>query len=733
MPNHPAELIEGWQMTDLELWAGAECTVNRTGDDYKDQLVLTGHHDRLDDLAALAPLGVKSLRFPVLWERVTPDPMQEPDWGWSDHGLGLLRQLGIRPIVGLVHHGSGPRHTSLLDASFAEGLAEHALAVARRYPWVRDWTPVNEPLTTARFSALYGIWYPHRRDERAFWIALVTQVEATRGAMKAIRSVNPAARLIQTDDLGRTYATALLADQAAFDNVRRWMGWDLLCGRVDPEHALWRRLCGHGLEGRLRSLMNDPCPPDVIGINHYLTSDRFLDHRLQRYPANTHGHNEWQAFADVEAVRVLDPPTGGLRGALEEAWSRYRLPLAITEVHNGCSREEQMRWFTEAWDAASEARTRGIDVRAVTAWALYGNSGWNTLLTIPGLYEAGAYDMRGAQPRPTAMSRLLGAIGAGEPLPHAASGLGWWRRPSRLRHTVVSRPAPARDHVPARADGDSQRPLLILGATGTLGQALARACGHRGLAHHLTGRHEIDLHDPATVEATLDRHQPWAVINAAGWVRVDEAEDEPSACMRSNAHGAIALAEACAARKIATVSISSDLVFGAADQMGYRESDEPAPLNIYGESKRCMEDAIARLPGEHLVIRTAAFFSPHDPYNFAMSVVERLRGGERFAAADDCIVTPTYVPDLCDAMLDLLIDGETGIWHLSNEEAVTWAGFGVQVALACGLDASLVDAVPGPTLGWKARRPQASALVSEKGTPMPALARAIERFARELA
>jgi len=719
-------------VTDLELWAGAECTVNRTGDEYNDQLVLTGHHDRLEDLAALTQLGVKALRFPVLWERVSPDPLNDPDWDWSDRGLGLLERLQIRPIVGLVHHGSGPRHTSLLEGSFVEGLAAHALATAQRYPWVKDWTPVNEPLTTARFSALYGHWHPHARDERAFWTALVKQIEATRAAMRAIRSVNPSARLIQTDDLGRTYATSVLADQAGFDNVRRWMGWDLLCGRVDPRHDFWGRLCDFGLEANLRSLVDDPCPPDVLGINHYLTSDRFLDHRLQRYPAHTQGHNGTQAFADVEAVRVLEPPAPGLRGALEEAWERYGLPLAITEVHNGCSREEQLRWFAEAWTTAGDLRRSGVDVQAVTAWALYGNSGWNTLLTAPGLYEPGAYDMRAGQPRPTAMAHLMRAVATGGALPDAAIGAGWWRRPSRLHHPVVSRPAPLSDHLPPDPGASTTRPILILGATGTLGQALAGHCWHRGLACQLTARSELDLHDPASIAAALERHQPWAVINAAGWVRVDDAEEEREACMRTNAEGTIALAEACAARNIATVNFSSDLVFAGTSRATHRESDAPAPLNVYGESKWRMEQAVARLPGEHLVIRTGAFFSPHDSQNFAVAVIERLRRGERFAAAADCFVSPTYVPHLCDATLDLLIDGETGVWHLSNGELVSWAQFAARISRACGLDEGMIDFVPGDELGWKAVRPASGALGSERGAVMPALSQAIERFAREI-
>jgi dTDP-4-dehydrorhamnose reductase len=71
----------------MELWAGVECTVNRVRDRYRDQSVLTGHHDRIEDLAAFAKLGIRRLRYPVLWERVAPDPSAECDWRWTDERL----------------------------------------------------------------------------------------------------------------------------------------------------------------------------------------------------------------------------------------------------------------------------------------------------------------------------------------------------------------------------------------------------------------------------------------------------------------------------------------------------------------------------------------------------------------------------------------------------------------------------------------------------------------------
>src|SRR5688572_15619847 len=98
----------GKTMRAIEAWGGAECTVNRVGDRFGDQLVATGHCGRAEDLDLVAGLGITALRTPVLWERVAPDHPDERNFSWSDARLARLQQLGVRPIVGLVHHGSGP-------------------------------------------------------------------------------------------------------------------------------------------------------------------------------------------------------------------------------------------------------------------------------------------------------------------------------------------------------------------------------------------------------------------------------------------------------------------------------------------------------------------------------------------------------------------------------------------------------------------------------------------------
>ena len=609
-------------MPKLELWGGHECTVNRVQDVYRDQTVLSGHQDRIGDLALFADLGAKALRYPVVWERVAPAAPEQRDWTWTDERLGEIRRLGMRPIAGLLHHGSGPAYTSLAAGDFVPLFADYAEAAAERYPWIEDWTPVNEPLTTDRFSTLYGHWYPHAQDERLFWIAFLNQIDGVREAMARIRRINPAARLVQTEDLGQTYCTPPLAEQAAFDNHRRWLTWDLLTGAVDHDHPFWARFKRFGLTDRLLAIADAPCPPDVIGVNHYLTSERFLDHRVELYPPHRRGGNDFVAYADVEAVRVMSPGPVGLAGLLEQTWHRYGLPMAVTEAHNGCTREEQMRWTLEAWRAAERLRDRGADVRAVTAWALLGSYDWNSLLTeANGHYEPGAFDLRGGSPQPTAMTRMLADLAAGRETHPVTRGQGWWRRDVRLLFQPVDQvanpPPPERHFDPEPAP---TAPVLIAGATGTLGQALARACHLRGLPYVLTDRRQMPLDDPAAIAAVLGQHRPWAVINAAGWVRVDEAELDPDGCRLANTLGAVNLAQGALAIGAHYTSFSSDLVFGGQLDRPYVESDAPRPLNIYGLSKAEAERRILAMDGQALVVRTAAFFSPDDPHNFAAEV-----------------------------------------------------------------------------------------------------------------
>jgi dTDP-4-dehydrorhamnose reductase len=727
----------------LEIWAGVECTVNRVGEEYFDQLERNGHAIRLDDLDLFAQLGIKKIRYPVLWERVAPNGLDNADWSWSDERLGRLQELGISPIVGLVHHGSGPRHTSLIDPEFPQKLAQFARAVAERYPWVTHYTPVNEPLTTARFSGMYGHWYPHGQDNLTFARALLVECQAIALSMKAIREVNPDAQLVQTEDLGKIYSTSKLAYQAEFENERRWLSFDLLCGRINQNHPMWGYLnyCGISEAELKEACANSYCPPDIIGINHYITSDRFLDENLENYPAWTHGGNGRDNYADVEAVRVCADRVAGVYKLLQEVWERYNLPLAVTEVHLSCTREEQLRWFYEAWNAAQKLQHEGVDIRAITAWALLGSYDWNSLLTRwVGYYESGVFDLRSPHPRPTAIAKLVRDLATGHQPHHPLLDTpGWWHCPERLLYPAVTchnssaefdhaiSPTPLNPYTPA-----SPRPLIIIGARGTLGKAFARLCELRGITYCLLSRQEMDITDSAAVDAVLGELKPWAVVNAAGYVRVDDAEREPHICLKINTEGAAILATACTQHNAALLTFSSDLVFNGAVTNPYVETDNAAPLNVYGCSKVLAEKLVLQAYPASLVIRTSAFFGPWDEYNFVTIALRELSAGNTFVAAEDAVVSPTYVPDLVHASLDLLIDGESGLWHLANKSAIAWADLARLAAKQAGVSVSNLVALPTQQLGLIAPRPTYSVLGSDRGNIMPCLDSAMSRYFDEI-
>lgn len=719
----------------LEVWGGVECTFNRVGDIFFDQLERNGHLKRSEDLDLFARLGIRAIRYPVSWERITPVELNNADWSWADERLAHIRALGMRPIAGLVHHGSGPRHTSLINSSFAEGLASFAGAVAERYPWIESYTPVNEPLTTARFSGLYGHWYPHAHDNSTFVRALLTQCRAVVLAMKAIRAVNPSAQLVQTDDLGKTFSTPALAYQAEFENERRWLTFDLLCGKVDVHHSMWKYLLSSGAsESELNWFLEHPCPPNIIGINHYLTSERFLDERLERYPELQHGGNECHHYADVESVRVHAEGPAGFRVLLREAAERYGLPLAVTEAHLGCTREEQLRWLMETWRSVQELRHDSIDVRAVTAWSLLGAFDWNKLVTVcDGFYEPGVFDIRSPKPRPTALAELIRILASGHEPDHPVLAVpGWWRRPERFFYPPVHAPLSAAKMTAPKEERQMPiRPLVITGATGTLGKAFARICKMRGIPYKLLSRQEMDITNIHAVMTVLQELEPWALVNAAGYVHVDEAEANFEECDRINAHGPAILAAASRHLGIQLLTFSSDLVFDGTQSHPYVESDQPAPLSVYGRTKAEGEARALSLCSSALVIRTSSFFGPWDRANFVSITLRKLLAKTRVIAAHDVVMTPTYVPDLVHASLDLLIDGEQGLWHVTNATALSWFDLARKVAELASLDADTVVGSPIQDQSLVAPRPPYSALSSERGQLLPSLDDALVRYLQE--
>jgi dTDP-4-dehydrorhamnose reductase len=480
------------QSCNPEVWGGIECTISRIGDRYSDQLAATGHYERYSDIHRLADLGISALRYPVLWEKHQPERYGHIDWSWAARRLDALRRRNVEPIAGLLHHGSGPLYTNLRCPQFAGDLADYARRVAERFPWIEYYTPVNEPLTTARFSGLYGIWYPHRRDARECMLMLLNQIKATVLAMKAIRSVNPAAKLIQTEDLAKIHSSPELQYQAEFENHRRWLTFDLLGGKVDKGHPLWDYLLFIGIgEAELDFFVQNPCIPDIMGLNYYVTSERFLDADTSSYPPERHGGNGKHSYVDTEAVRLIRP--AGLFALLSEAWHRYEWPMAVTEAHLNCTREDQLRWMKQIWDDCCIAKREGMDIRAVTAWALLGACDWDSLLTAAdGHYESGAFDVSETVPRMTALGRLIRGLTADTGYDHPLlNGPGWWQR-----------------HLPGQVLGDSG--LYLIGEKEEC-RAVIQLCSDRGISHRLLASSPADAMD--CLDGERLHYRPWGIIS----------------------------------------------------------------------------------------------------------------------------------------------------------------------------------------------------------------------------
>lgn len=442
MARHPA--LAGRRL--IELWASPEPTLARVDETtFRDQLAETGHDRRDGDCDLLADLGVAASRYPVLWERVAPNDPHERDFTWAHARLAHLRARGIEPIVTLLHHGSGPSYTSLLDPNFVTLFADYAEAAARAFPWVKRWTPINEALTTARFSTLYGVWYPNASDDRAFGRAIVNETLAIGAAMERIRRIIPDAELVTTEDLQRfTAADDGVAGYVAFLRERRWLSVELLQGRIVPGHPMHAYLTGACAVAvrDLRALADRPTPPNLAAFNHYPHSERYLFTQADG------------TIGDLPAVYIAGEPPLRAEPLVREAAQRLGLPLAIGEVHINAPERERVRWLAQHHDDARALVADGVDFRALGVWAAFGMVDWHSLLRARArVVEDGIYTFASTDetPQPTLVSHAVQQLARGEAIVDDGTR-GWWERPERMRSieelcTLRDRGVPEGEHV----------------------------------------------------------------------------------------------------------------------------------------------------------------------------------------------------------------------------------------------------------------------------------------------
>lgn len=403
-----------------EIWASPEPTFARIDHARtRDQLRETGHDSRESDVDLLAGLGVAATRYPVLWEKVAPHHPQVRDYGWAARRLNALAERGVEPIVTLLHHGSGPAYTSLVDPAFPHLFAEYAAATARRFPWVKRWTPINEPLTTARFSTLYAAWYPNRFfDDAAFGRAIVNEALAFAWASERIREVVPDASFLLTEDLQSfTPADEGVAAYVAHKGERRYLSCELLQGRIADGHPMHRYLSETcGIPAReLANLARNPQPPDVMGWNYYPNSERWLE-------SDGHGGHRNLGLVDLAPERL------DLRALLRGAHARLGLPFALSEVHVLGNERERARWLLQRFADAQAVQAEGVPVVGFGAWAAFGMVDWTSLLCREERFsEDGVFTFAGPHgiPQRTLVADVLSALAQGR-VPELPAQAAWW-------------------------------------------------------------------------------------------------------------------------------------------------------------------------------------------------------------------------------------------------------------------------------------------------------------------
>lgn len=284
--------------------------------------------------------------------------------------------------------------------------------------------------------------------------------------------------------------------------------------------------------------------------------------------------------------------------------------------------------------------------------------------------------------------------------------------------------------------------LLVTGAAGQLGRvvvAQAQARGQRVVGVDVA---EMPLDRRAAIAQVVAGHAPRAVVHCGAITNVDGCELDALAAYRINGLATAWIAEAAAAAGAALVYVSTDFVFDGTASTPYSVDAVPAPLSVYGASKRLGEEAVLGhgRPDFH-VVRTSWVFGPGGR-NFPRAMLDRARAGQPLKVVTDQIGRPTMTHDLAEALLDLLtLRAPGGVWHAANEGQCSWHQFAVDVLREAGLGHVVVGTQtaaeyaaglvaqgkrpPAPRPAWSVLDTQKLAAV--RGKPLPHYLDALRR------
>jgi len=273
-----------------------------------------------------------------------------------------------------------------------------------------------------------------------------------------------------------------------------------------------------------------------------------------------------------------------------------------------------------------------------------------------------------------------------------------------------------------------------------LGSALQRVLAAAGSRFVARSVDEMDITDPAQVAEQFDRFvaglregESGVVVNAAAYTDVERAEDEPELAYRVNEGGAGQLARCARERGLRFVHVSTDFVFDGRKQGAYTETDDPAPLSVYGASKLAGEQAVLAADPEVLMVRTAWVFGPGG-VNFPSKILAAARERGALKVVDDEIGSPTFSVDLATGIIALVEAGAVpGTYHLAGSGSASRYDLALEVLGAAGVEVP-VERASSAQFPTRAARPRNSVLdcskAAEQGVRLPRWEHAVRRFIR---
>jgi dTDP-4-dehydrorhamnose reductase len=267
--------------------------------------------------------------------------------------------------------------------------------------------------------------------------------------------------------------------------------------------------------------------------------------------------------------------------------------------------------------------------------------------------------------------------------------------------------------------------LLVTGKLGQVALSLANRVKIAGFDAQFIGRPEMDMASPdtvfAAVVAAIDAYQPTAIVNAAAYTAVDQAEDEPNIAHAVNALSAGEVARAAASAGLPIIHISTDYVFDGTKQAPYTEDDKPNPKTAYGRSKLAGEHAVAHANPNHIILRTAWVYSPFGK-NFVKTMLKLAETRREVRVVADQFGNPTSAFDIADGIIAAVksLDHKpdhhaSGVYHLAGPAEMSWAEFAERIfaeSAKCGGPAAQVAHITTADYPTRAMRPGNSRLDS---------------------